>query len=214
MAKILGLKQLTQKQYKLIDDLCDVMKRSFGQLPTAFIMIVWGASGNGKSNFLMQFLKAIMHIGNVLYLGLEEGHEASMQQMALRHFDVNEHGGQIQFANHELTYELLVEKLKKKKSPKIIVIDSLQYWHITYIDYQKLKELFPSKVFIFISHAKGKSPDGKTADKIRYDAGIKVRVEGYVAHVISRYGGNRPYIIWEEGAVRYYKRRKVNEFKK
>ena len=66
--------------------------------------------------------------------------------------------------------------------------------------------MFKKKSFIFLSHASGKLPDGKTADKIRYDAGIKTRIEGYIAFPISRYGGNKPYVIWEEGARKYWGR--------
>ena len=95
-------------------------------------------------------------------------------------------------------------RLNRKKSPRFVVIDSVQYWDVDYEKYKALKAAFPRKTFIFISHSKGKLPDGKTADKIRYDAGVKVRVEGFAAFVTSRYGGNRPYVIWEDGAKRYW----------
>lgn len=204
MAKVLGLKQLLQKKYAFLENLPDNITHSFGRLTANFIMIVWGQSGNGKSNFLMQFLKVILHHGKVLYVALEEGFEATTQMNALRQLTEEEHSGKIEFADHEMTYDELVKKLSKKKSPKFIVIDSIQYWNITYDMYKSLKEKFPKKTFIFISHAKGKIPDGNTADKIRYDAGIKVHIEGFVAQVISRYGGNNPYVIWEEGAKRYW----------
>lgn len=204
MAKVLGLKQLLQKQYTFLDGLPADVVQSFGRLVDNFIMIVWGMSGNGKSNFMMQFLKAIMPYGKVLYVGLEEGFEASMQFNALRNLTEEEHSGKIEFADYEMTYDELVAKLKKKKSPRFIVVDSIQYWDISYEQYKFLKETFKRKSFIFLSHASGKLPDGRTADKIRYDAGVKVRVEGYVAFVISRYGGNAPYVIWEAGAKKYW----------
>jgi hypothetical protein len=204
MAKVLGLKQLLQKKYMLLEGLDVKFKESFGTLIDAFVMIVWGMSGQGKSNFLMQFIREMCKYGKVLYVGLEEGHSASMQGLAMRHLVEEDHTGKIEFADHEMTYEALFIKLGKKKSPKFIVIDSLQYWNISYEQYKALKERFKRKTFIFISHAKGKIPDGNTADKIRYDAGVKIRVEGYVAFVISRYGGNKNYVIWEEGAKKYW----------
>lgn len=204
-AKVLALKQLLQKKYDFLENLPDDIVYSFGRLTSNFIMIVWGQSGNGKSNFLMQFLKAILPHGKVLYVALEEAFEATTQMNALRHLDEAEHSGKIEFADHEMNYMELVNKLSKKKSPRFIVIDSIQYWNISYEMYKALKEKFGKrKTFIFISHAKGKIPDGHTADKIRYDAGIKVHVEGYVGQVVSRYGGNNPYVIWEEGAKRYW----------
>lgn len=204
MAKVLGLKQLLQKKYTYLEGLDEKFKECFGNLVDAFIMIVWGMSGHGKSNFLMQFLKEMMKFGKVLYVGLEEGHNATMQALALRHLSEEIHSGSIKFADHTMTYEELMKDLKKKKSPKFIVIDSLQYWNISYEEYKKLKETFKKKTFIFISHAAGKIPDGRTADKIRYDADLKIRVDGYIAYVISRYGGNKNYVIWEEGAKRVY----------
>ncbi len=152
----------------------------------------------------MQLINILMFFGKVLYVSLEEGFEASIVQNVLRNLDTEAASGKVEFADYEMNYNALVDKLSKKKSPKFVIIDSVQYWAIDYIQYKALKERFPRKTFVFVSHAKGKLPDGKTADKIRYDSGIKVRVEGYVAFVTSRYGGNKPYIIWEEGAKKYW----------
>jgi hypothetical protein len=204
MAKVLGFKQFSQKVYLFLEGIPEEIARSFGKLTYNFILIVWGQSGHGKSNFLMQFIKALMPHGKVLYVSLEEGFEVSMQMNILRHLNEAEHGGKIEFADHEMTIEHLEEKLSKKKSPRFIVIDSVQYWDINFKDYKRLKEKFKRKTFLFVSHAAGKLPEGSTADDIRYDAAIKVRVEGYVAFVTSRLGGNKPYVIWEEGAKKYW----------
>ena len=202
MARVLGLQQLLQKKYQYID-IPQNIKESFGDLVSNFIMIVWGQSGNGKSSFLMQFIKPLMEVGKVLYVSLEEGFEASIQKNVLRHL-TEEHLGKIEFADYEMTFEKLCLKLSKRKSPQFIIIDSLQYWNINYETYKRLKEKFPRKTFIFISHANGKNPDGKTATQIRYDSPIKVRVEGYVCFIVSRYGGNKPFVIWEAGAKKYW----------
>ena len=200
--KVLGLKQLLSKNYRLLE-LSEGFKESLGELEEVFVMIVWGQSGQGKSNFLMQFVKELCKHGLVMYVGLEEGHTKTMQNLILRHLS-NDENGRVRFADHGTTLEKLIAYLRKKKSPKYVIIDSLQYLNITYDDYKKLKEMFPKKSFIFISHAKGKTPDGKTADKIRYDAGLKIRVEGCMAFILSRYGGTKNYVINEERAKRYW----------
>jgi len=204
MARVLGLKQLLQRTYHFLEHLPVEFTHSFGRLTDNFIMIIWGQSGNGKSNLIMQLLRTLMLHGNVMYVGLEEGFENTMQMTALRHLNEESHTGKIVFADHEMTYAELMIRLVKKKSPRFIIIDSLQYWNINYEQYKALKERFKKKSFVFISHANGKNPEGATAQKIRYDAPIKVRVEGCVAFVISRYGGNNPYVIWEEGAKKYW----------
>jgi hypothetical protein len=204
MARVLGLKQLLQKTYVFLTDLPPAIVWSFGRLTNNFIMIIWGQSGNGKSNLIMQFVTAIIKHGNVLYVGLEEGFETTMQMNALRHLNEESHSGKILFADSDMNYEALMLYLARKKSPRFVIIDSIQYLNISYEQYKAMKERFKRKSFIFISHANGKEPDGKTAQKIRYDAPIKVFVNWYIAEVISRYGGNRPYVIWEEGAKKYW----------
>ena len=214
MAKVLGLKQMLQKKHKLLEHLPEDIKRSFGGLVEGFIMIIWGLSGQGKSNLVMEFIKCLMPYGKVLYVGLEEGFEASMQNMILRHLNLDEHNGSIEFADHNMKIADLKIKLKKRKSAKWIVIDSLQYWKISYAQYKELKEECPGKGFIFISHAKGKNPMSQVANDIRYDAGVKVRVHGFVAEPTSRYGGNKPYIIWKEGAMHCFGKKKVNRWER
>lgn len=179
-----------------------------GKVDEHFIMIIWGSSGNGKSSFTMTLVEDLSRVGAVLYVSLEEGHTLSLQSNVMRH--ISPDNKNVRFADHKMSYDALMEYLSKKRTAKTIVIDSLQYWLIDYRQYQHLKEKFPNKSFIFISHANGKLPDGKTASKIMYDAGIKIRVEGFIAFVRSRYGGNKNYLIWEEGAKKYWKK----DFKK
>ena len=95
------------------------------------------------------------------------------------------------------------ERLRKQRSPKVVIIDSLQYTGLTYTEYKALRDEFRSKLFIFISHANGGSPKGAVANSVKYDAFVKVYVEGYRAYPQSRYGGNVPYTVWPEGAAKY-----------
>ena len=212
--KGMGLKQLFAKKYKVLEGIPAEITAAFGELTEQILMCIYGASGHGKSRLTMVFLKMLMAFGDVMYISPEEGHRRTMQKSAMDNLNEKDHSGKITFWDHTMTYEELVVKLKKKKSPKYIVIDSLQYWKIDFEKYKALKEGFPSKGFLFISHAKGKSPLGKLACDIEYDVDIKVRVEGCVAYVTARGNGLKHYIIWEEGAVLYYGKKKVNWFKK
>jgi hypothetical protein len=98
----------------------------------------------------------------------------------------------------------MIERLQKRKSPDFVILDSLQYTFLTRRTYFELKQKLPNKLIIFISHAAGKDPDGDLAKKVRFDADVKIYVEGYRAFVTSRYGGGKPITIWREGAERYY----------
>jgi hypothetical protein len=150
-------------------------------------------------------MKVFSNYGKVLYLSLEEGHEITLRNTIERHFNEEEvKAGNVIISDHQMTYSVLIDRLKRQRSPKFVIIDSLQYWNINYDNYKELRRLFPNKSFLFISHAQGKEPLGATARSIRYDVGLKIRVEGYVGFVVSRYGGNNPFIIWEDGAKRYW----------
>lgn len=206
-AKILSLNQLKAKKFKFLDDVPEKIKASFGMLIKNFILIIYGDSGNGKSNLLIQLLKCFATHGRCLYVALEEGHGYSMQKLVNEYLG-DEYSGKVVFADHTMTYQRLWERLEGQRKEQFIFIDSIQYWNINYEMYKKMKEKFPTKTFVFISHAKGKKPEGKTACDIEYDATIKVRVEGYIGFMKSRLGGNKPYVIWEgdetEGAKFYW----------
>ena len=51
--------------------------------------------------------------------------------------------------------EQLEERLRRRGSPGIVIIDSFQYSGLNYKTYKEFKERHPKKLFIFISHAEG-----------------------------------------------------------
>lgn len=164
--------------------------------------LIYGPSGNGKTRFAMQLCKYLSKFERVAYDSLEEGLSKSVQ-MAFRAVNMYEVKSRVFLLDAEPMDELII-RLKKHKSPNIVVIDSLQYSGMTYNDYKTLRSLFPQKLFILISHAEGKNPAGRVAKSIKYDAFVKIWVEGYRAFAVSRYGGGEPYTIWDEGADEYW----------
>ncbi|MCX6210128.1 MAG: hypothetical protein NTZ59_11705, partial [Bacteroidetes bacterium] len=62
------------------------------------------------------------------------------------------------------------------------------------------KSIGKRKIIIVISHLKGKEPDGSSAMNVKRLCHIKMYVEKYVMFPISRFGGNKNFIIWEDGA--------------
>lgn len=177
-------------------------KKSFGVPERSGVWIIWGLSGNGKTNFALQLAKYLATFGRVAYDTLEEGARKSFQ-IAVDRAEMRAVSKQFLILNREHIEELKV-RLRRKKSPDIVIIDSIQYSGLTRSDYIALKEEFDKKLFIFISHADGKHPKGSLANFTRYDADIKIRIEGYKAFPTSRYGGNEEFVIWEQGASEYW----------
>ena len=62
--------------------------------------------------------------------------------------------------------EQLSIRLQRPKSPQIIVIDSFQYTQMTYKQYIQFKERHRNKLLIFISHADGQLPAGRSAKRV------------------------------------------------
>ena len=176
---------------------------SLGKPAKCGVWIIWGRPGNGKTSFVMQLSKYLCRFGKVIYDSLEEGTGLSVQKSMRRH-GMNEVSQRFILLDRE-PLEQLGERLSKRKSPGIIIVDSLQYSGLTYTTYKRLKEDFPNKLFVFVSHAEGARPAGRVGRAVEYDADIKILVEGFRASCKSRYMDKPgvPYTIWQEGAVKY-----------
>lgn len=183
---------------------------SFGRPELRGTWMIWGDSSSGKTTFTLMLCKYLANFGRVAYDSLEQGLSLSLQK-AWERVDMAEAGNSVILLNKEELPELRA-RLNKRKSPEIIIIDSVQYLDGFRIkDVKDLKRDYPSKLFIFICQAdkSGKSPDG-VGKKIRYDADIKVKVEGFKAFITTRYEdsakgeGGADFIIWEQGAAEYW----------
>lgn len=202
MARALSVKQVINKK-RVVWQFDGAFKDSFGNPERNAIWIIWGSSTNGKTRFLLQLTKYLTKFGNVFYNSFEEGDSESIK-IGLVDTEMLDVEGKFRLVDREPMDEFV--KRMHRRWPQFGVIDSVQYSGIDYNEYKVIKEdkKMRKKSLLFISHANGNNPDGRAADKIRYDAMIKIHVIGFVAHVRSRYGGQKPFIIWEEGAKRYW----------
>lgn len=175
---------------------------AFGTPERRGVWMVWGNTGNGKTSFVMQLCKELCRFGRVAYDSLEEGACLTMQN-TLKRFNMQEVNRRFLLLDAEPLDQLSL-RLKRQKAPDFVVIDSLQYTQISYVQYIKLKEKHRNKLIIFISHASGKNPDGRVAKKVAFDAALKIYVEGYRAFSKGRFiGPVGHYDIWPEEAARY-----------
>lgn len=176
---------------------------AFGHPDKNGTWIIWGSSGNGKSSFVMQLAKYLCRFGKVAYDSLEESTGLSLQNSLNRH-RMEEVNGKFLILDRE-PMEELSERLKKRRSPDIVIVDSFQYSGLTYASYKALKEAHPNKLLIFVSHAEGMNPEGRAAKKVAYDAGVKIFVQGFRAMCKGRFitkPGNH-FTVWDEGAAKY-----------
>lgn len=164
--------------------------------------IIWGNSANGKTRFAVKLCKYLAQFGRVAYNSIEEGASLSLKR-AFMDEGMDDVRRNVILLDKEPISEL-VERLKRHKSPDIVFIDSIQHAGLSYREYVELKDSFRKKLFVLVSHADGKHPEGRVAKSIRYDAFIKIWVEGFRAFPQGRYGGGDPFTIWPEKAAIYW----------
>ena len=174
----------------------------FGEPTETETWFVMGPSASGKSSFVMQLAKELCEYGTVLYVSYEEGVSHSFQERIER-YQMHEVQGRFRVVTDD-SLEELTARLSKPKSAKFVIIDSFQYAGWTYEQTKALVERFNRKSFIFISQEYKGQPLGKAATRLRYMAGMKVRVAGFKAYCQGRFTGDPGsyYTVWEEGIIR------------
>lgn len=183
-------------------ELSDEWRLAFGEPERCGTWFVWGNSGNGKSSFMVQLAKELCRSGRVIYNSLEEGFSLSFQSQLRRH-GMHEVNRELLIVTEDM--ETLKARLRKRRSPRVVIIDSLQYTGLDFPAYLELTAEFPRHLFVFSCQARGSKPDGRTACRIMYDSMLKVWVEGYRAHSKGRFLGERGWInIWDKGAESYW----------
>ncbi len=159
----------------------------FGEIDRTGIVFVSGPSTGGKSSAALDFAKHLVPFGKVLYLTNEEGFRSSFQER-IKRFNIQTVGAAFQFINHEPVSELIA-RLEKRRSADFVVIDSIQDTKITRGEYEALKQMSARKLLIFVSRIEGRLPIGRLARDIKFDADLKVWVEGGRAISNGRYIG-------------------------
>lgn len=177
---------------------------------TSGVWFVWGNSGSGKSNFMLQLCKEICRTirkvhknAKGAYMSLEEGIDMTFQE-GLKRAGMESAKKYMKIIYNE-TIDDLSNRFETETNLKFVVIDSFQYTGLTYPQYEAFRDKHKDRLIIFVSQAEGKQPSGRTARRVKYDASLKIWVEGHRAFSNGRYKGPTGiYTIWEEGAAIYH----------
>ena len=207
--KVLGVKQFHQKTFKLLKLKNSKFKGVLGSVPRFFTAVVYGYSGNGKTEFNIMLAKELSNYGKVLWLSYEQRHGYDLQTATKRN-NMAAESGRFLVADpienldegHTLLEDLDIY-LSKRNSPDYVFFDSIDYTGFTWDDYVYLKnKYFAKKGFIFISHS-DKSGRLKRAlsERIVFDGGMGIFVKDFIAFPEkNRFGGFEPYVVFEEKA--------------
>lgn len=193
--KTIGVFQLSQKRFIELE-FTGLWADAFGKPETNFSAIIYGPSGNGKTEFCVQFAKYLSNFKRVLYFSREEGISKTIQKAFERNNMIDCKGRVI--LGEKGNFESLYQYLEKKNSTEIVIIDSIDYMKLTAEQYRILVTRFPRKAFILISWNRGAQPKSQAGKDIEYMCDIKIHVKQYQAYVRSRFGGNKPFVIWPD----------------
>ena len=150
------------------------------------VWFIWGNTGNGKTSFVMQLCKYLCRFGRVAYDSLEEGACLTMQNTLMR-FQMQEVNRRFLLLDAEPLDQLSLRIKRQNRQ------------------YIEFKEKHRGKLLIFISHATGRLPTGRSAKSVMFDASLKIYVEGYRAFSKGRFIGPRGHFdIWPEKSRLYW----------
>lgn len=207
--KVLGVKQFHQKTFKLLPLENSPFKGILGHVPKYFTAVVYGFSGNGKTEFNIMLAKELSNFGKVLWLSYEQRHGYDLQRATKRN-DMQAESGRFLIADPleglEEGVSLLDDLdnyLSRRGNADYIVFDSIDYTGFKWEDYEYLKnKYFDKKGFIFIAHS-DKTGKLKRAisERIMFDGGLGIHVKKFIAYPEkNRFGGIDPFVVYEDRA--------------
>lgn len=199
--KIISSKRFIKKRYREWP-FAGCFADSFGCPEISSRWLVYGASGQGKTEFCVQLAAYFCQFAQVLYVSAEQGDSRSLQMAWERNALGQER--RVRLACSATSQDLLTLLAGKRGAPKVIIIDSLDYLDIDAEKYKELHEKAGKRTLIFVSWAEGGRPKTGSGRAIEFMVDVKVSVKNYVAEARSRYGSILPYVIWEEEAKKYH----------
>lgn len=202
LKRAISVSELLSKKYRTLDFKGQWFD-AFGRPENRGVWFIWGASASGKSRFVCQLARELSRLGRVLYNSLEEADSYTIQK-AFADSGLAEVKRRVILVSESM--EEMSVRLKEPRSPQFAIVDSYQYTRMNYAQYIDFKENHRDKLIIFVSHADGKQPAGRSARGVMYDAALKIWVEGYRAFSKGRYIGlnGGQYTVWEAGARIYW----------
>lgn len=207
------IRQLTPNQIvnkkRFLHEFSGRFLESFGKPEQHCKWFITGPSYSGKSSFVFQLCEYLIDFGKIDYNNHEEaGGDSDTVAVKLRNAGLTD-SKLVRFykANIESEeYETFLERLMKRNSADFAILDSMQHAGLnkrTYLELTtKLCTPRKKKNLIFISHW----IKNDFTKFVKHDCDIKIEVKGFVAKVESRCtdAGNKPFLIWEEGAKRFW----------
>src|SRR5690606_35846598 len=147
LKRALSVDDVLNKKYELFEFEGE-WYQAFGKPSRSGVWFIWGNSGNGKTSFVLQLCKELSRFGRIVLNSLEEGDAHTMQE-AFRREGMSAIRRRLILTCESM--EDLNNRLMRRKSPEIAIIDSYQYTQMSFREYLGFKERHRTKLLIFVS---------------------------------------------------------------
>lgn len=202
MARSLTIKNLYDKKYKTFA-FDGVFKDTMGTPEKKGAWLIYGAEKNGKTWFALKFAEYLSKFEKTLYVSAEEGIDKTFTD-SCRRANINFNNKSLHFSEY-IPIEELDEKISKRKSDKIIIIDNITIYadELKNGVVRKFLKKHENKLIIFVAHEERNEPYTATAKLVRKLAKIIIRVQGLACFVSGRCPGGT-LMIDENKAMLYH----------
>lgn len=177
MSRTLSVKNLYSKTYKTFP-FTGLYKLIFGEPSRNGYWLIYGKEKNGKTWAALILANLFSLFERVLYVSAEEGTDMEFQA-SVKRAKIDKDNKKLKFIEYE-PFEDLKERLKKRKSERIVIIDNCTVYadEIRRGDVKELKNEFPNHLFIFIAHEERGKPYTALAMLVRKYAKVYINVKG------------------------------------
>ncbi len=177
---------------------------AFDQPEKTGIWYVGGRPTNGKTGFVIQLMHELAKQNmTVRFYNFEEQASKSMQDAVRREKMEANVAGRIQTISWLMSYSDMRKDIDATRS-NAIVIDTVQKSGLTPKQIEELREIYPQKLIVFVSHVQSNGmPDKASGVQAYRDASLKIFVDRFRAISQGRYFGEVGYYdVWEEKAAK------------
>lgn len=200
MTRALTVKNLYDKTFKTFS-FTGIWHEVFGMPTTSGIWLIYGREKNGKTWGTLLLSAYLSQFEKVLYISAEEGTDMEFTA-ALKRAKINSNNTNINFIEYEPIEDLYI-RLKKRRAPKIVVIDNLTIYNeeLKASGVKKLKQAFPNTLFICVAHEERNKPYTAAANMASKLAKVIIRVQGLLLIVGGRVPGGTLKIDEEKASL-------------
>lgn len=206
MGRTISAQSVLNNEYHLVG-VDEETTRLIGDVEVGFTMLIWGASGSGKTTFAIRNLATYLatNHGKVYFNSIEQGEGAGIQKV-LQRCDLSAvPKGQFMFGDRD-TFPEMVNKIKRI-NPRFIFIDSADYLNLTSTQYKQLRDVCHKgrknsrKSLIIISWENNEQPKSQYMKDVRYMVDIKVYVRKGIVKADSRFGATDSFDVFRQAFV-------------